>query len=434
MKKLITLAALFLFAAFPARAQWTNYSFAGLDVLLDIYFLDANNGFVCGYEIDASNATHNRIYRTTNGGTTWTQQFEVVDAQFSTQAHSLHAFSFTSASNGFCVGGVGGVYPFICSTTDGGQTWDSLTLPYIGIVVNIAFPGSSVGYICGEPPFANTSLFKTTDGGATWSDISAAASTAMGGCPIKDVDFITTTEGYACTMATSSTQAGIYKTTDGGTSWTQVHTVGNNEGFTSVQFISSTTGFASGTIGKVYKTTNSGATWTLIPVMTIQNDIQDVHFVNSQTGYAASTDGFNGGIYKTTNGGTSWSLDNSGSFVIMIAYYSFSFSGGKAYACGNGGYSKNNSVPQGIESTSNKVAMEVFPNPANDQVTFATGEESFVPGRTLSFRNTLGECVLVNSVSGPVTILSLSSLAPGIYFYELADERERLASGKITVK
>ena len=432
MKHRILITAFTILLSLTAKAQWTNYSFPNLDVLLDIYFTDANNGFVCGYQNDASNNMYNRIYRTTNGGTTWTQTFEVYDAIANFTSHSLHAFYFTSPTNGFCVGGRNGIYPFICSTIDGGATWDTLSLPYTSFVVNISFPDASTGYICGEPPTAATSLFKTTNGGTSWTDISAAAGTAMNYCPIKDVHFLTPTDGFACTLPTSNQQAGIYKTTDGGLTWTQQYTIGNNEGFTSIQFINSTTGFASGTIGKAYKTTNGGATWTAIP-LGIQNDVQDIYFINSQTGYAASTSGFDGAIYKTTNGGSTWTVDNTGNFIIMYAYYSLSISNGTGYACGFGGYSKNSNMPQAINEENNTIDLTVYPNPASNQVTFNI-ENPYAGTKQLILRNVLGEEVQIHSFSGSTFTLPLIGLASGVYSYELTGEDDCFSKGSIVVE
>lgn len=372
MKKLITIIV-FALSINAVSAQWTNIVFtAGLDVLTDIYFLDVNTGFVCGYQ--GSGTTHTRIFKTTNGGATWTQVFTVTDNNSIGQSHSLHEFQFTSPSTGFCVGGRNGLYPFICKTTNGGNSWDTISLTTPNFVVSIDFPDATTGYMCGEPPVASTSFYKSTDGGATWTDMAATIAPQIAYCPIKDVEFVTPNDGYAVTLATSSTQAGIYKTSDGGVTWTQQYTIGNNEGFTAVQFINANDGFVSGLIGKVYKTSNGGITWTPIPVTSISNDVQDIHFVNPNIGYAASTAGFSAGIYKTTNGGSSWTLDNSGGFSVMIAYGSFSFVGSTAYACGQSGYSKTTTAPVGIDESVFALEADLFPNPANNSINIALGD------------------------------------------------------------
>src|SRR5688572_9239945 len=123
MKKITLLTVVFMLCN-TANSQWNNYSFTGLPALQDIYFLDANIGFVCGDDPFNSTQKYARIYRTSNGGTSWTKVFEVNDPPFpSAGTHSLHSIFFTSPSNGWCVGGKDGTNPFICTTTDGGLTW-----------------------------------------------------------------------------------------------------------------------------------------------------------------------------------------------------------------------------------------------------------------------------------------------------------------------
>jgi photosystem II stability/assembly factor-like uncharacterized protein len=57
-------------------------------------------------------------------------------------------------------------------------------------------------------------------------------------------------------------------------------------------------GFASSSNAALYRTTNGGVNWSLVMGET---GYRDIHFVNSQTGWKA-----NGPVKKTTNGGLNW--------------------------------------------------------------------------------------------------------------------------------
>ncbi len=412
--------------------NWTNVNFSSnLDALLDIYFLDANTGFICGWANGTSNL-YNRIYSTTNGGASWTKVFEVADPPSpSSKSHSLHNIFFTSPSIGFCVGGRDGTYPFICKTINGGVTWDTLSLTSFGSPIDkIFFPSSNVGYICGAVGTGGTTLIKTIDGGTTWSDISSIASTAMSGNEISGIQFLDDTNGFACTLA-SSAAAGIYKTTNGGSTWTQIFTIGNNDGFHALQFISNTTGFAAATTGHVFKTTNGGTTWTPIPVSAIQTDIWDVYFYTPQLGYAASNDGYlSGGIYKTTNGGSSWTLDNSGNYVITTTYYALSFKGTRAYACGVGGYSwKDTTATTGVfESNINISNINIYPNPTSGNFIF----NSQLSKGELEIYNVMGECINRQIIKSPNQQIDLSFAPNGIYFLQFKTE-QGVATKKLVI-
>ncbi len=77
-----------------------------------------------------------------------------------------------------------------------------------------------------------------------------------------------------------------------------------------------------GTGGGVFKTTDGGASWTAINTGLASTRVQAlaVDPANSSTVYAAAMDaivpvtyaGVGGGVYKTTDGGASWTAINTG--------------------------------------------------------------------------------------------------------------------------
>ncbi|HQF47471.1 MAG TPA: T9SS type A sorting domain-containing protein [Flavobacterium alvei] len=101
---------------------------------------------------------------------------------------------------------------------------------------------------------------------------------------------------------------GIYRSTNGGSSWTQI-----NNGITSMQIwnIAYVNGslFASSTNGTVFKSTNGGDSWILsntgISTTTI---IRNFAFFNNKI-FATST---NKGVYISSDNGSSWTQHNTG--------------------------------------------------------------------------------------------------------------------------
>lgn len=92
------------------KAQTTNVT----DILKDVYFVDANKGWVVG--------ENGVILYTEDAGKTWTSQ------KSGTQEH-LRSVSFADAENGWAIGGARGILPVTVGTTDGGKTWT----PYKGL-------------------------------------------------------------------------------------------------------------------------------------------------------------------------------------------------------------------------------------------------------------------------------------------------------------
>jgi photosystem II stability/assembly factor-like uncharacterized protein len=111
------------------------------------------------------------------------------------------------------------------------------------------FPNKDVGYLVR----ADGSVLRTDDGGARFSSRTGLPPTG-GGAP-NDVWFTSPETGIAVTGA--DTLGKIYRTTDSGGTWNEVHTAQAVRG---VHFVSATVGYAVGQ-NTILKTTNGGAIW-----------------------------------------------------------------------------------------------------------------------------------------------------------------------------
>ena len=74
---------------------------------------------------------------------------------------------------------------------------------------------------------------------------------------------------------------------------------GTNEGYSSVYFTDSNTGWAGGSGGTIIKTTNGGNSWNH-QTSGVGTNINSIYFTDSNTGWAVS---FFGEILHTTDGG-----------------------------------------------------------------------------------------------------------------------------------
>ena len=225
-----------------------------------IYFTDDYTGYAGGYE---------GIYRTADAGNSWTKV--VSDASF-----PMLAFHFVNSNVGFAVGGKNHAY----KTTNGGITWTNMNLPYRGVGLseahavyfldnNIGFIGAAYQVIDGTQP-RHTYIYKTIDGGLTWT---------------TKLDF---TDAFI--------MDGPRFTTD-------------RFSFRAFSFLNPSTAFAVGSsiggavgvAGLVYKTVDAGQTWTVVTTSIIDN-LDDVRFVSPVEGYIYGRNC----IYKTTDGGSTW--------------------------------------------------------------------------------------------------------------------------------
>ncbi len=210
-------------------------------------------------------------------------------------------------SNTYYVGSpAGGIW----KSSDAGLNWQPLTdyLPQIGVSGIAVHPNdSNTIYISTGDDDANDSysvgVWKTTDGGSTWQSTGA-----IPGNPTSSVNeiYIHPNSPETVLVATSS---GVQKTTNGGTSWTtklnaEIIDIKMKPGDPNTWYALSKT--------KFYKSSNGGESFNEVAITGLTNSTRmtmDVTIANPNYVYIVSAgnnrSNFNG-IYKSTNSGDSF--------------------------------------------------------------------------------------------------------------------------------
>ena len=139
------------------------------------------------YTLDASNPSKYPLFKSTNGGVSYTK----IEG-FGTANLRLEGVAFGSASAGITVGQLVGGNRKAYFTTDGGTVWTSATtLPGTTVLNAVDMSSATHGWAVSS----DGGIIRTTDGGANWT-----ACTITGGnpYPLYDVEFIAgTTTGWA---------------------------------------------------------------------------------------------------------------------------------------------------------------------------------------------------------------------------------------------
>jgi photosystem II stability/assembly factor-like uncharacterized protein len=173
---------------------------------------------------------------------------------------------------------------------------------------------------------ATNVLKKTTNGGLSWKNTIPEPEEGTARF-ISDIHFVNTNVGYAAYITIDlqlsvASGGGVLATNDGGESWVEKPF---EEGLTSVHFISASVGFISKrNIGLnpagIYKTTDSGTTWKLVTETGPGNEVRDFGFFDSGEGYAASRwiDN-NNSVLRTSNGGDTWSRSGPIDFLFAMS-------------------------------------------------------------------------------------------------------------------
>jgi photosystem II stability/assembly factor-like uncharacterized protein len=236
----------------------------------DLCFLNDNTGY-----ITTQGVYYSLVYKTTNAGINWTRKDSISLSCFKIKFYDINtgivAYKYSSARK----------------TTDGGNTWTSLT------GIDWHEPSSIWCFDADNWLVASNtnSLNKTTNGGINWI--------VMSGPECKSLYFINNTTGY--TVAWNDV---IFKTTNKGDNWFFLDTV-SNSGFYygNIFFTNENTGYvcANNVQRNICKTTDGGYNWTNQTINSQSFSANYIYFINPNTGFAGGLFGY---IYKTTTGGS----------------------------------------------------------------------------------------------------------------------------------
>jgi|GEM_PF-755731 len=271
-----------------------------------IWFCDSNTGFAAGGVFDGTTWS-GMLVKTTDGGLTW-NELNINPCGI------INTMQYTSATSGLigCGYGSGNIQ----KTTDGGTTWTNQSIsPPLG-VTSLYFLSENDGFI-----LANLNVYKTSNGGNNWELISSVVPVSF----LYSIWFTDINTGYISGYEYSAPDGMIYKTIDGGETWSWGFL--DWDPLLCITFTNAQTGFM-GSRGRIYKSTNGGGSWNPT-YFTYPNEIYSIRFVNDNVGYAVGQSGF---MCKTTNAGLTWTEISES--VCNASIYSTFFVGNTGYAMG----------------------------------------------------------------------------------------------------
>lgn len=232
MRKIITL--LFIFNSISFYGQWIPQNSGINDNLNDVYCVSENYVVAVG--------DNGRIVKTIDGGFHW-----ILKNSGTTQ--NLKKVQFVNQDTGYAVGFNG----LILKTIDGGENWATISIGNTTNLYGLSVLNTDTYFVAGD----NGLIEKTVNGG-----VSFTMCTFPENQTVSNIQFFSELIGYAQAGVVNpyNQQSNLYKTTDGGITWSLIIA----EPIDSFFFLNDTIGFINKTNNGFYKTVDGGLTLTII--------------------------------------------------------------------------------------------------------------------------------------------------------------------------
>lgn len=305
------------------------------------------------------------LWKSTDGGTAWspiTDNFpRLSSGSVAIDPNNPLTLYYGTGELNFNIDGYPGAGIF--KSTDGGASWTQLTLPSSGGIyytskIVVAPTNSNTVYLAGY-----FDIYKSTDAGQTWTELKLTDG-AANDIVVDPTNASVIYASYGSAWSGDSASYGIYKSTDGGTSWnwlttglpptSQVSRISlaiapSNNQILYAAINGNKPSSTTEDTNRVFKSTDGGSSWTLLPSVASNAD-----FGGNQGWYnnviavdpTAPNTVYVGGIdfWKSTNAGQTWAnLTNGyGSYTgknIHVDQHAIAFANGNGsvFYTGNDG-------------------------------------------------------------------------------------------------
>ncbi|MBS1515193.1 MAG: choice-of-anchor J domain-containing protein, partial [Bacteroidetes bacterium] len=379
----------------PNPTTWYEQTSGTTGALYSVSAPDINNVWIAG--------AAGKILRTTNGGTWTSVTAPDANAQYCIWGFDANNAITTSSSASAT---------FVFRTTNGGTNWTQVFNQTGGFIDGFYFKDANNGIMYGDPVGGRLQVWRTTNGGANWDSTGQNITTAAAG-------WNNAMCGFGDNVWIGTNTVSVFKSTNFGGNWS-TQTALQTNGY-ALWFNSATVGLLGGT--ELNVTTNGGTNWAAMTSLGTGNASgltgygTNWWFTRQATGvYASTNNGANWSTAYTAPAGNFYhiSMSRTGSPYL----YAVRSNGGiSKYGGSATGVTPVTTVADNYSLSQN------YPNPFNPttNIKFAIPQSGFV---TLKIYNMLGKEVATlvssNLSKGSYSYdFNASNLASGIYFYKL---------------
>jgi photosystem II stability/assembly factor-like uncharacterized protein len=391
-----------LFFYFKGSAQWTQQNSGITDQLNQVFFPSPDTGFVISINPQSN------LLRTFNGGLNW----NVVQTPY----NIIQVF-FTSSEIGYATTNSNE----LIKTTDAGSTWSVIRLCNdFYSLAGIYFSDNNTGYAptCKNSDYDTTFFLKTTDAGLSWNVASGSITQSTFLLPTNNsMQFFSNSVGFVTFPAGVS----ISRTSNGAGSFS---TVSSGNVFTCLNFPLSSVGYAGVYPDQLFKSANGGNTWSQVSTPFSGEFVFCMQFVSIDTGFVMVSSGsfMPGRIMKTTNGGVNWNVQFPTNSVMYSMHFPVSNIG---YAAGENGVILKYNTLIGIDDlSSSDNSMVIY---KSSSCNYSVQLENDVQNAELTVIDISGQWKLKRKVNGKLFEFDTNQLADGMYFVNLQTSKGKLS-------
>lgn len=366
---------------------WENKVSGITGQLRSIYFSDVNNGFIGGIDISGV-----AILKTNDSGNTWTH----AQIDYAPGEDQISELSFVSPASGWA----STFGPYVYNTTDGGQTWKSISTGFDYNLTSLSVTSENDIFLAD----GNARVVKSNDGGESWQEVSPVVDAGLylwGGMVFTD-----NATGFVGLGSNYNNRGKLLKTIDGGASWTEID-YGYTYNIQRISFSDSNHGIINIQGIGIMVTQDGGQNWS--EPVNIAPYISFVRWMDANHGLAAYQDTF---VAYTEDGGYTWTTtyqQPTAGGNIQSTYFLDEHTGWVSGS--NGLIMRYNETFIGLQpvNASNADAGFFYPNPAGDIIHLEKYAYDHIRIYTV-------EGSLVQSYSSiTAESLNISTLKSGIY-------------------
>lgn len=416
MKKQLLLIALFFSSLISNAQSWTAIGSPSTATINSCSFVNETTGWI---------VTDTAIFKTTDGGASWSNQFYPVtppntERNFKS-VHFINANVGIIACDNFLSAGYDPqLVSSILWTDNGGADWVYKNLgatDFNDYDAKLVTP--LIAYTIGKAG----SFKKTTDGGTTWTNYNFPANSVSAGLKLATVSQSTV---YFGGIQNGFIHYGIFgQTVNSGTNW--IVSNASPSAITAIYFLDANEGWLGGNSGFINHTTDNGVTWNTA-VTGIDSKITDIVFTDSLHGWATTDQGE---IIKTTDGGATWTIDYQGNSSVNSICMTIPNSVG--YAVGDDGLLLKHNGTLAVEENTNTAGFRIYPNPAHDILHMEFN--NMAVQNTVLVYNVFGQIVQkIVTMNEKNLSFTTGELAKGVYYLQLSQDGKTFKASKLIIE